>query len=399
MMAVKLNGKTVRPPKKRITNSLMLDEKYTGPEPIFNGEFNDEQLRKVKIMQSLSYYNYFYSGKYFRKILTTYAKDELKYDKEKLELIAAAPDWTCSLQSGALLRMRSRGFILRDSEYLTIKSRIDDMISHTIKQIKDDAYETSKGVDTKTAYVAPVISIQDRIKNKTNVTVLGDLEDLLDEWISGASPSIDVYEAMKAALLPAQASKYVIDWAQKQLVEMQSAINKTDDQIVEGYSHLSTKRKKEYIVWYEGIIADAQRFGTNTKTVRKARSKKPVSLEKQISKLKYLKESPENKLVSINPAAIIGGLELWTYNVKYKTLTRYIADSGLGFGIKGTSLTNYSQSPVSQTRKLRKPELTLSEILSSSKLKAPKIFDALSTVPSAPNGRIGEDTILIKVNK
>lgn len=398
-MAVKLNGKTVRPPKKRITNSLMLDEKYTGPEPIFNGEFNDEQLRKVKIMQSLSYYNYFYNGKYFRKILTTYAKDELKYDKEKLELIAAAPDWTCSLQSGALLRMRSRGFILRDSEYLTIKSRIDDMISHTIKQIKDDAYETSKGVDTKTAYVAPVISIQDRIKNKTNVTVLGNLEDLLDEWISGASPSIDVYEAMKAALLPAQASKYVIDWAQKQLDEMQSAINKTDDQIVEGYSHLSTKRKKEYIVWYEGIIADAQRFGTNTKTVRKARSKKPVSLEKQISKLKYLKESPENKLVSINPAAIIGGLELWTYNVKYKTLTRYIADSGLGFGIKGTSLTNYSQSPVSQTRKLRKPELTLSEILSSSKLKAPKIFDALSTVPSAPNGRIGEDTILIKVNK
>lgn len=399
MMAVKLNGKTVRPPKKRVTNSLMLDEKYTGEEPIFNGEFNDEQLRKVKIMQSLSYYNYFYNGKYFRKILTTYAKDELKYDKEKLELIASAPDWTCSLQSGALLRMRSRGFILRDSEYLTIKSRIDDMISHAIQKIKDDAYETSKGVDTKTAYVAPVISIQDRIKNKTNVTVLGDLEDLLDEWISGASPSIDVYEAMKAALLPAQASKYVIDWAQKQLDEMQSAINKTDDQIVEGYSHLSTKRKKEYIVWYEGIIADAQRFGTNTKTVRKARSKKPVSLEKQISKLKYLKESPENKLVSINPAAIIGGLELWTYNVKYKTLTRYIADSGLGFGIKGTSLTNYSQSPVSQTRKLRKPELTLSEILSSSKLKAPKIFDALSTVPSAPNGRIGEDTILIKVNK
>jgi hypothetical protein len=214
----------------------------------------------------------------------------------------------------------------------------------------------------------------------------------------GESPKIDVYEAMKAAILPTQAVKYIVDWAQRHLTEMKEAINKSDPQLVEAYSHLSAKRKKEFVGWFEGIITDAQRFGTNTKTVRKIRAKKPVSIEKQLSKLKYLKESPENKLVSINPSQIIGATELWTYNVKYKALTRYIAESGVGFEIKGTTITKYDQS-TSETRKLRKPEVTLAEVLTSAKMKAAKAFVALTTKPSAPNGRLNEDTIILKATR
>jgi hypothetical protein len=190
----------------------------------------------------------------------------------------------------------------------------------------------------------------------------------------------------------------VVEWAEKQLFELQEAIDKLDPQLVEAYSHLSTKRKKDFVGWYEGIIADAKRFGANTKTVRKTRVKKPTSVEKQLSKLKYLKESPEDKLVSINPSQIIGATELWTYNIKYKALTRYIAESGAGFEIKGTTLTKYDQS-TSLTRKLRKPEQTLAEVLTSSKTKAAKSFDALTTKASVPNGRMNEDTIILKANK
>jgi hypothetical protein len=231
-----------------------------------------------------------------------------------------------------------------------------------------------------------------------NETVITELEGLLDEWIMGNSPEANTIELMKAAILPAQAVKYVVDWADKRRAELQEAIDKLDPQLVEAYSHLSAKRKKEFIGWYEGIITDAQRFGTNTKTVRKARTKKPVSLEKQLSKLKYLKESPENKLVSINPSQIIGATELWTYNIKYKALTRYIAESGVGFEIKGTTLTKYDQS-TSLTRKLRKPEQTLAEVLTSAQTKAAKVFDALTTKPSVPNGRMNEDTIILKAKK
>lgn len=339
MATVKINGKTFKPPKKRITNPLMVDEKYTGEEPSFVGvEFKDESDRRLQLMKAFFYYNYFNSGKHFKKDLIKYAKDELKYTKDKLELLDYAPDWTSELQSGALLRMRSRGLTLLDAEFERIKTNIEKMLLHGIRkstEVKDD--------DVEDKPKTPIITIQDRIKNKANDTVLGDLEDMLDQWIMGQSPQIDVYEAMKAAILPAQAAKYVAEWAEKHLVEIQGAINKIDPQLVEGYSHLTTKRKKEFSSWFESIIADAQRFGTNTKTVRKARAKKPVSLEKQISKLKYLKESPENKLVSINPSLIIGATELWTYNVKYKALTRFIAESGLGFEIKGTTLTKFNK--------------------------------------------------------
>jgi hypothetical protein len=394
MARIKINGETFKAPKKRITNPLMLDEKYTGEEPSFIGvEFNDESDRKVALMRAFHYYNYFNNGKVFKKDMIKYAKDELKYSKDQLELLSISPDWACRIQSGALLRMRSRGLNLRDSEFEFIKNNLIDMERLGIKKLKEEPED-----DDPEAVKAPIITIQDRIKFKVGETILEDLDYMLDEWIKGESPSIDVYEAMKAHLLPAQASKYVVEWATKYRDELQASIDKLDDQVVEGYSHLSTKRKKEFLKWYEGIIADAQRFGTNTKVVRKARAKKPVSLEKQISKLKYLKESPENKLVSINPSQIIGATELWTYNVKYKALTRYIAESGMGFEIKGTTLIKYDTN-TSQTRKLRKPETTLAEVLASAKTKGIKAFSALSTKPSTPNGRINEDTIILKVSK
>jgi hypothetical protein len=394
MARIKINGETFKAPKKRITNPLMLDEKYTGEEPSFIGvEFKDESARKVALMRAFHYYNYFNNGKVFKKDVIKYAKDELKYTKDQVELLSVSPDWACKLQSGALLRMRSRGLTLRDSEFEFIKNNLIDMERLGIKKLKEEPED-----DDPQAVKAPVITIQDRIKFKVGETILEDLDYMLDEWIKGESPSIDVYEAMKAHILPAQASKYVVEWATKYRDELQASIDKLDDQVVEGYSHLSTKRKKEFLKWYEGIIADAQRFGTNTKVVRKARAKKPVSLEKQISKLKYLKESPENKLVSINPSQIIGATELWTYNVKYKALTRYIAESGMGFEIKGTTLIKYDTN-TSQTRKLRKPEITLAEVLASAKTKGIKAFSALSTKPSTPNGRINEDTIILKVSK
>jgi hypothetical protein len=393
MATIKIDGKAYKPPRKRIANPAHADSNYTGEEPIHHGvEFKDEQARTIALMRAFNFYNYYYTGKNFKKDVIKYAKDELGFDKDKIELLNAAPDWSCLLQSGALLRMRGRGLVLRDKEYTWINNNVEDMLLKGAKRLV--AHREAEDDANK----APVVTVQDRIKFKAQETVLGDLEDMLDQWIMGESPKIDVYEAMKAAILPTQAVKYIVDWAQRHLTEMKEAINKSDPQLVEAYSHLSAKRKKEFVGWFEGIITDAQRFGTNTKTVRKVRAKKPVSIEKQLSKLKYLKESPENKLVSINPSQIIGATELWTYNVKYKALTRYIAESGVGFEIKGTTITKYDQS-TSETRKLRKPEVTLAEVLTSAKMKAAKAFVALTTKPSAPNGRLNEDTIILKATR
>lgn len=395
MARIKVNGETFKAPKKRIANPAHADEKFTGEEPMFVGvEFKDDLERRTAMHRAFNYYNYYNTGKVFKKDVIKYAKDELKYDKDKIELLVASPDYTCLIQSGALLRMRSRGFVLGDREFAFINKNLQDMEKAGIKAIAKAAKEDA---EDDGVVKAPVLTIQDRIKMKIGSTILADLDEIVDQWIMGESPSIDVYEAMKIHELPAQAAKHVIEWAEKPLSEFNEAINKTCPQMVEAYSHLTTARKKAHVKFYEGVIADAQRFGANTKVVRKARAKKPVSLEKQISKLKYLKESPENKLVSVNPSRIIKATELWTYNVKYKALTRYVAESGAGFEIKGTTLQKFDTT-ASQTRKLRKPEQTLAEVLSSSKTKGIKAFTALTTKPSEPNGRLNEDTIILKVN-
>ena len=397
MARIKVNGETFKAPKKRIANPAHADEKFTGEEPVFVGvEFKDDLERRTAMHRAFNYYNYYNTGKVFKKDVIKYAKDELKYDKDKIELLVASPDWSCRIQSGALLRMRSRGLTLNDREFRFIKENLEDMQRLGVKAIAktaaDDAEDAANGV------IKPVVlSVQDRIKIKVGETILAELDEIVDQWIEGGSPSYDTYEGMKKHLLPTQAAKFIVDWAEKPLSEFTEAINKTCPQMVEGYSHLSTARKKAYIKFYEGVIADAQRFGKNSKVVRKARAKKPVSLEKQVSKLKYLKESPEHKLVSINPSQIIGATELWTFNVKYKSLTRYVAESGMGFELKGTTLQKFDTT-TSQTRKLRKPEQTLAEVLSSAKTKGIKAFAALTTKPSEPNGRMSEDTILLKVN-
>ena len=399
MARIKINGETFKAPKKRITNPLMVDEKYTGEEPSFVGiEFKDDAERRTLMHRAFNYYNYYHTGKVFKKDVIKYAKDELKYSKDKLDILVASPDWSCRIQSGALLRMRSRGLTLNQHEYDFISKNLVDMEKYGIKSIAKQKLIDDENAENGDVYKPPVLTIQDRIKIKVNETVLGELDEIIDKWIEGESPSYDVYENMKKHGLPAQASKFIVEWAEKPLSEFNEAINKTCPQMVEGYSHLSMPRKKAYIKFYEGVIADAQRFGKNTKVVRKARAKKPVSLEKQVSKLKYLKESPEHKLVSINPSQIIGATELWTFNVKNKALTRYVAESGMGFELKGTTLQKYDTT-ASQTRRLRKPEQTLAEVLASAKTKGIKAFASLTTKPSEPNGRMNDDTILLKVNR
>ena len=174
MATVKINGKTFKPPKKRIANPMMADEKYTGEEPSFiEVEFKDESDRRLSLMKAFGYYNYYYTGKHFKKDLIKYAKDELKYAKDKLALLDIAPDWNSELQSGALLRMRSRGLTLLDSELLKIQNNVQKLLDAGTRKSKEQVEEDDKPK-------SPVTTIQDRIRNKVSETVLGDLEDMLD---------------------------------------------------------------------------------------------------------------------------------------------------------------------------------------------------------------------------
>jgi hypothetical protein len=132
------------------------------------------------------------------------------------------------------------------------------------------------------------------------------------------------------------------------------------------------------------------------KVNKKPRAKKPTDKAKVVAKMKYLKQDETLKLVSINPQDIIGAKELWIYNVKTRKLGKYVAAEFNDLGVKGTTITG--SDPMKSVQKtLRKPEEQLKEFKAAGKVQLRKFLDDIKAVDIKLNGRINEDTVLLKV--
>jgi hypothetical protein len=144
---------------------------------------------------------------------------------------------------------------------------------------------------------------------------------------------------------------------------------------------------------FEGIAQYAQ----VKKATKRAAVRKPPQKEKLVAKLKYMKNDPITKLVSVSPVDIVGAQELWVYNTKTRKLGKYVAEGmGGALGVKGTAITGFNES-ISVQKTLRKPEVQLKEFMSAGKIQLRKFLDDIKATDIKLNGRINTDTILLKV--
>jgi hypothetical protein len=132
------------------------------------------------------------------------------------------------------------------------------------------------------------------------------------------------------------------------------------------------------------------------KVNRKPKAKKAVPAEKIVAKLKYKKADEPLKLVSINPADILGAKELWTYNTKSRKLGKYVAKEFADLGVKGTSIVNFDELKSVQ-KTLRKPADQLKEFKAAGKVALRKFLDDINAVDTKMNGRINDEIMLLKV--
>jgi hypothetical protein len=137
-------------------------------------------------------------------------------------------------------------------------------------------------------------------------------------------------------------------------------------------------------------------LGQEAKVNRKPRAKKSVPAEKVVAKLKYMKSNEPLKLVSINPTDIIGSKELWIFNTKTRKLGRYVANEYMELGVKGTTITGFNEN-TSICKTLRKPEEKLKEFKAAGKVQLRKFLDDINATDTKMNGRINEETILLRV--
>jgi L-cysteine desulfidase len=239
-------------------------------------------------------------------------------------------------------------------------------------------------------------NIQDRIREKASECI-GELEGLLDEYIiSKFTSNPKPYGIMHTLNIKGVHTNRILEHWKRIRAEYDNALTTEDELIKEGYSNFSKTEIKKIVGFCDSVITDAMKVVSEANKTRKPRQRKQKSPEQLVSKLKYLDKHEE--LVSENPKDIIGALQLWVYNIKSRKLGCYNAEDASGLSVKGSSIISFNESKSTQ-KKLRKPEVTLPEVLKGGKVYLRTALDDIKAVSATLNGRLNTDTILLRIIK
>ena len=191
-----------------------------------------------------------------------------------------------------------------------------------------------------------------------------------------------------------------------QLKKMDEHTQDMWNQLKEGYAHIKKADIKKFRTAIEELMTALDFLIESAKATRKPRKAKPKSATKLVEKLKYLKTDAKYSLASVNPVDVVGANELWVFNVKTRKIGKYVAANidpkgmkreGSGLSVKGTTIIGFDETASIQ-KTLRKPEEQLKEFKSAGKVALRKFLDEIKTVDIKLNGRINQDTILLKVS-
>jgi hypothetical protein len=271
---------------------------------------------------------------------------------------------------------------------------IDHGVNYIKKEIEDVMQEEVEEPEVKVE-TGPVITIQDRIREKVSECV-GELEGQIDELVTTAfKANVSPYAIMHTLDIKGVHANRVIDAFKIKRQEFDGVMNTDDKEMKEGYSNFKKTELKKLVAYCDQVIMDGLKItGAATKS-RKPRKRKEKTPDQLVANMKLCTEFAELNLKSVKPREIIGAMALWVYNTKTRKLGCYHAEDAGGFSVKGTSLTNFNETKSVQ-KKLRKPEVTLPEVLNGGKVYLRSAMDNIRAVESALTGRINGDTILVR---
>lgn len=368
----------------KVRNAAFHDEKYTGGEPEWpegaadwDSERFDHQLRK-----SFYYYNYYYSQKDCKKYVVEWLQKNSKLTQEEIKAFNRAGD--------RLLPMTVCSLIMAHRKGMPFRGRHIEFIIDSVQSVIERAEPEEAELIATPAQVANRPTIQDRLNEKT-AELIGELEGKYDE-LEGFKP-YDWFVAKN--VVQSQLGKYEAVYT-KRKEELEQAQSKRDDQLKEAYSHYKAADFKQRLNWLNDLLGAIEQYRGVKKATKKLRVKKAPSKEKVVAKLKYAKDDKALKVVSINPADIVGATELWVYNIKTRKLGKYVAGSYQTLGVKGTSITGFDTDK-SVAKTLRKPEEQLKEFAKAGKVVLRTFIKDIKAVETKLNGRVSEDVLLLRV--
>lgn len=355
-----------------------IELEVNGEEPLLQEYIEDTD--DIRLGSVFSWYQHYKDVDDGKKWADQWLKNN-EYSSEDILAFERCHNNYVSMTMCILSRMAERGTKFSDKVINKIKDSFQESINYSKQNYKEeDKIIQLPVVDRKVDFVIGLI--------ETHLDGFY-LSEYSDEF------KCTVYDILKDNEIKANQAQKILQYYEPLYDELTKHSIQDEE-----YKNLTENQYNTYVDFLDDILSDIKSHIDMNKIVRvrKPRKKKAIDVNKLIQNVKYLEKDDSLRMKSISPLNIIGASQVWLYNVKYKVLRQLVAIDEKGLSISGTSVINYCEKS-SKAKTLRKPEVILPEVLLGTKHSLKKIFDNLTTKDIAPNGRINDETLLIKAIK
>ncbi len=397
-MATKAPATKTRVTKKQVIAHRTKAARDLSPKWDDHETMTADQFNK-HFRNSMDYYRLETSGKELKPKVINWMSTN-GYPKDVIKAFKDTKDNRCSVTVGAIAANLLNGMPAHRADFNEGRNTaewLSKAIAKIIDEGKNDEQEPEEGAEVKPVVAGP--SIQERVREAA-MNMTDEIEDALESFATDPDAfdpkAFKLLNLLRGRQVKAAHARIIKGFYQRQHDELAEVPGTKDEQLKEGYSHISKANLKKITAFYAEILSACDMLAQEAKINKKPRAKKPTDKAKVVAKMKYLKQDDKLKLVSINPVDIIGAKELWVFNVKTRKLGKYVTTEFSELNVKGTSITGFDEFK-SVAKTLRKPEEQLKEFKAAGKVVLRKFLDDIKAVDIKLNGRINEDTILLKV--
>lgn len=348
-------------------------------------------LSRIEYANALSFYHSNFDTSDARKFLKDYLSSTSTRKEvfaNQISLIDKIPDQWIPLSAGWVARLLILECSLPEvgSSQFVI-SRIDE----AIKKIPTQYAEVEKH---------PEEIEKPKIKSLSpkKVELLTEIDEVIEDMINGdiyKDGKFTFYGWLKEHEAKACHIHVLIEKINKELEEYQLVLKGQDKELLEGYSHLTKKDIQARIKFYTGVIEEAERYMDGAKQSRKPRKLKTITSDMKLKFFVWKKEDIALKITSIHPSKILGAMELYVFDAKYKKLTHFVAKDGKGLDVYRTAIISFNEKEThTYLVGTKKADNILTELQNGGKVSKKKTIGQLKISPVLSE-RVNENILLL----
>lgn len=352
----------------------LADLKVFGDEPTFAP---GHTLSLTEELTTLNWYSYICDVSNAREYLESY----LAKSPEIVAKLKKLPDYAVPRTAAWVVRIESRGARFANPKSAWVLKKLDEAFVSYLNVPEEAAEE-------------PKPNVLARVRDKAG-DFIGDIEEALDK----RDYAFKLYDYLSQNNVSGRVANQIVDYYEPLKEELEDALD-GDEEVKEGYAGVPKAELKARLAFVSGLLDDAEKFTDNKRAQRKPRKKKVKTADKILQFFKPKPKDDEHKIVSVNPVAVLGAQEVWTFNTTYGILTVMRADGPGGLNVHRTAITGYDEKTSVSKRIGRKAHEILPQVTGGGKVVRRKLMDRIKTAAINPiKDRVNEDVILLYVSK